>query len=53
MNSITRLKPMKKIDILNERKLKPKKKTVQFLLDFSKSIEVLEQAGKNYLVSKN
>ncbi len=33
---------MKKIDTLNEKLLKPKKQTIDFLLSYSKSIAVLK-----------
>lgn len=44
---------MKKNDTLNEKLLKPKKETINFLLNYSKSIGVLKSKGRNYIVSKN
>ncbi len=44
---------MKKDYTLNEKRLKPKKQTIDFLLSFSRSIEVLKIKNKYHLVSKN
>ena len=44
---------MKKLDILNGKNFRPKAKTIKFLLDFSKSIEVLRKGNQTFLVSKN
>lgn len=44
---------MKKIDTLNEKLLKPKKQTIDFILSYSKSIAVLKSKTKNQIVSKN
>lgn len=44
---------MKKNDTLNEKILKPKKATVDFLLNYSRNLNVLTGLSKNYLVSKN
>lgn len=44
---------MKKIDILNGEKLKPKKQTIAFLLNFSKSMDVLKSGKKRFLISSN
>lgn len=44
---------MKKVDTLNVKKLKPKTETVTFLMNFSKSMEVLKSGNKKFLVSKN
>lgn len=44
---------MKKIDTLNEKQFKPKKKTIDFLLSYSRSISVLKTKSKNQIVSKN
>lgn len=44
---------MKNIDTLNEKLLKPKKETVEFLLSYSKSIAVLRTKSKNLIISKN
>lgn len=44
---------MKKIDTLNEKQLKPQKKTIDFLLSYSRSISVLKTKSKNQIVSKN
>jgi len=44
---------MKKIYTLNEKLLKPKKQTIDFLLSYSKSIAVLKSKTKNQIVSKN
>lgn len=45
--------PMKKIDTLNAKKLKPKKSTVNFLLNFSKSLEVIRTKAEVYRITKN
>lgn len=42
---------MKKNDSLKVKTLKPKKQTIDFLLNFSKSLEIVK--SKNYPVSKN
>lgn len=44
---------MKKIDTLNVKLLKPKKQTVDFLLSFSKSIEIMRGKSKSFVLSKN
>lgn len=44
---------MKKIDSLNTKMLKPKKGTIQFLLNFSKSIEVVKMPNKKMVINKN
>ncbi len=44
---------MKKNDTLNEKLLKPQKKTIDFLLSYSRSISVLKTKSKNQIVSKN
>ncbi len=44
---------MKKNDTLNENLLKPKRQTVDFLLNYSKSIVVLKTTSKNHIVSQN
>lgn len=44
---------MKKNDSLKVKTLKPKKQTIDFLLNFSKSIEVVKSKSKNYPISKN
>lgn len=44
---------MKKIDTLNEKRLKPKKQTIDFLLRYSQSIQVIKLKSKNLIVSKN
>lgn len=44
---------MKKIDTLNEKLLKPRKQTIDFLLSYSKSLEKMKLKNKNILVSKN
>ncbi|MBB6333161.1 hypothetical protein HNP24_004185 [Chryseobacterium sediminis] len=44
---------MKKNDSLKVKTLKPKKQTINFLLNFSKSLEVVKGKGKNYPVLKN
>ena len=44
---------MKKFDTLNEKLLKPKKQTIDFLLGYSRSIEVLKTKTKTHIVSKN
>lgn len=45
--------PMRKNDSLKVTALKPKKQTVEFLLNFSKSLEVVKTKSKNYPISKN
>ncbi|CAI8923185.1 Uncharacterised protein [Chryseobacterium gleum] len=44
---------MKKNDSLKVKTLKPKKQTIDFLLNFSKSLEIVKSKSKNYPVSKN
>ncbi len=44
---------MKKNDSLKVKTLKPKKETIDFLLNFSKNLEVLKIKDKNYPISKN
>ncbi|MBB5332165.1 MULTISPECIES: hypothetical protein [Chryseobacterium] len=44
---------MKKFDILNEKLLKPKKQTIDFLLSYSRNIEVVKTKSKIHIVSKN
>lgn len=44
---------MKKNDSLKVKTLKPKKQTVDFLLSFSKNLEVVKTRNKNYPISKN
>ena len=46
-------KPMKNNNTFFVKVLKPRKKTIDFLMKFSKSIAVLEVTGKNFVVSKN
>ncbi|PXW13492.1 hypothetical protein C8D70_109109 [Chryseobacterium sp. CBTAP 102] len=44
---------MKKNDSLKVKTLKPKKQTIDFLLNFSKSLEVVKSKSKNYPITKN
>ncbi|MFC5875358.1 hypothetical protein SAMN05443633_10671 [Chryseobacterium arachidis] len=44
---------MRKNDSLKVKALKPKKQTIDFLLNFSKSVEVVKTKSKNYPISKN
>lgn len=44
---------MKKNDSLKVKTLKPKKQTINFLLNFSKSLEVVKGESKNYPILKN
>ncbi|SHG78912.1 hypothetical protein SAMN02787100_4672 [Chryseobacterium sp. OV279] len=44
---------MKKNDSLKVKTLKPKKQTIDFLLNYSKSIEVVPTKNKNFPISKN
>ncbi len=44
---------MKKNDSLKVKTLKPKKQTVDFLLSFSKNLEIAKIKNKNYSISKN
>lgn len=44
---------MKKLDTLKERNLKPKKQTVAFIKNFSKSLEILKTKDKNFRIYKN
>ncbi|MDR6921664.1 hypothetical protein J2Y40_002513 [Chryseobacterium sp. 2987] len=44
---------MKKNDSLKVKTLKPKKQTIDFLLNFSKSIEIVKSKGKSYPILKN
>lgn len=47
------LKPMKKIDSFTPKLMKPKKETIEFIKQFSKSVDVLKTKNKKILVSKN
>ena len=44
---------MKKNDTLKEGLLKPKKTTIDFLLTYSRSLDVLKSKSKIHVVSKN
>jgi len=44
---------MKKNDSLKVKALKPKKETIEFLLNYSKSVEIVKTKTKNYPISKN
>jgi len=44
---------MKKNDSLKVKTLKPKKQTIDFLLNFSKNLEIVKIKSKNYPISKN
>ncbi|WP_262897330.1 MULTISPECIES: hypothetical protein [Chryseobacterium] len=44
---------MKNNDSLKLKNLKPKKQTVDFLLSFSKNLEVVKVKNKNYHFTKN
>lgn len=44
---------MKNIDTLKNKTLNPKKDTVLFLLQFSKSLTIIKAKEKKYLISKN
>lgn len=44
---------MKKNDSLQVMNLKPKSQTIQFLMAFSKSVEILGTRRKSYVISKN
>ncbi|MDR6465514.1 hypothetical protein SAMN06265171_107173 [Chryseobacterium rhizoplanae] len=44
---------MKKNDSLKVKTLKPKKQTINFLLNFSKSLEIVKSKSKNYPILKN
>ncbi len=44
---------MKKNDFLKEKLLKPKKQTVDFLLNYSKSLCALKTRSKIQIVSQN
>ncbi len=44
---------MKKLDFLLKRPLKPKAETISFLMQFSKSLAVIETKTSKFLVSKN
>lgn len=45
--------PMKKNDSLKLKSLKPKKQTIDFLLSFSKSLDVVKIKNNHYHLSKN
>ena len=47
------LLPMKKYYTLKKPYLSPKKTTIDFLLNFSKSIVVISSKNQNFIVSKN
>jgi len=44
---------MKKNDSLKVKTLKPKKQTIDFLLNYSKSLELVKTKSKNFPISKN
>ncbi len=44
---------MKKNDTLSKKLLKPRKQTIDFLLQYSKSIETVKTKTKMVIVSKN
>ncbi|MDR6699710.1 hypothetical protein J2W57_003113 [Chryseobacterium ginsenosidimutans] len=44
---------MRKNDSLKVKTLKPKKQTIEFLLNFSKNLEVVKTERKSYPISKN
>jgi len=44
---------MKKNDLLSKKSLKPRLETVKMLLQFSKSIAVIETQTNKFIVSKN
>ncbi|MDQ0783550.1 hypothetical protein [Chryseobacterium sp. W4I1] len=44
---------MKKNDSLKVKALKPKKQTIDFLLNYSKSLELVKTKSKNFPISKN
>ncbi len=44
---------MKKNDTLNAKLLKPKQETIDFLLNFSKSIDVVKAKKTTFIISKN
>lgn len=44
---------MRKNDSLKVKTLKPKKQTIDFLLSFSKNLEIVKNKNKNYPISKN
>lgn len=44
---------MKKNDSLKVKTLKPKKQTIDFLLSYSKSVELVQSKSKNFPISKN
>lgn len=44
---------MKKNDTLKAKILKPKKQTIDFLLGFSKGIEVMMLKNKSFIITKN
>jgi hypothetical protein len=44
---------MRKNDSLKVKTLKPKKQTIEFLLNFSKNLEVIKTKTKNFPISKN
>ncbi|SFT89212.1 hypothetical protein SAMN05421857_3957 [Chryseobacterium formosense] len=45
--------PMKKNDSLKMKSLKPKKQTIDFLLSFSKNLEVVKIKNNHIHLSKN
>lgn len=44
---------MKKLDTLKHKNLKPKQETVNFLLNFSKSLAIMKVKEKRFIISKN
>ncbi|MDQ0592500.1 hypothetical protein QFZ37_000869 [Chryseobacterium ginsenosidimutans] len=44
---------MRKNDSLKVKTLKPKKQTIEFLLSFSKNLEIVKSKNKSYPIFKN
>lgn len=47
------VQPMKNIDLLKPSTLSPKKSTVSFILNYSKSLHIIRVKGKTLTVVKN
>lgn len=44
---------MRNFYLLNQQKMKAKEKTIKFLLNFSKTMEIITTSDKKFLISKN
>lgn len=44
---------MRNFYLLNQQQMKAKEKTIKFLLNFSKTMEIITASDKKFLISKN